>query len=53
MRRDSLTDLAKRREGSFDEVPFGAVLLAQCLEQRSIALELRCRNVHKTVLLDR
>jgi DnaJ-domain-containing protein 1 len=52
VRRDSLTDLAKRREGSFDEVPFGAVLLAQCLEQRSIALELRCRNVHKTVLLD-
>jgi hypothetical protein len=32
VRRDSLTDLAKRREGSFDEVPFGAVLLAQCLE---------------------
>jgi DnaJ-domain-containing protein 1 len=51
--RDSLADLAKRREGSFDEVPFGAVLLAQCLEQRSIALELRCRNVRKTLLLDR
>jgi DnaJ-domain-containing protein 1 len=53
VRRDSLTDLAKRREGSLDEAPFGAVLLAQCLEQRSIALELRCRNIHKTVLLDR
>jgi DnaJ-domain-containing protein 1 len=51
--RGSLAALAKRQEGNFDEVPFGAVLLAQCLEQRSIALELRCRNVHKTVLLDR
>jgi DnaJ-domain-containing protein 1 len=53
VRRESLKELAKRREGSLDETPFGAVLLAQCLEQRSIALELRCRNVHKTVLLDR
>ena len=52
MSRDSLAALAKRREGSLDEAPFGAVLLAQCLEQRSIALELRCCNVHKTVLLD-
>ena len=52
MSRDSLAALAKRREGSLDEAPFGAVLLAQCLEQRSIALELRYCNVHKTVLLD-
>ncbi|MBW2543695.1 MAG: hypothetical protein JRF15_16560 [Deltaproteobacteria bacterium] len=53
MRRESLADLAQRREGSLDETPFGAVLLAQYLERRSVALELRCRNVHKTLLLER
>ena len=53
MRRESLADLANRREGSLDDTPFGAVLLAQYLQRRSVALELRCRNVHKTVLLER
>jgi DnaJ-domain-containing protein 1 len=53
VRRESLADLAQRREGSLDETPFGAVLLAQYLERRSVALELRCRNVHKTLLLER
>lgn len=53
MKPGDLTSLAERQEGSLEEVPFGALLLAHFLEQRSIALEIRHRNVRKTVLLDR
>jgi len=47
-----LEALAEHREGSLAEVPFGAVLLAHALEERTLALEIQRRQVRKTILLE-
>jgi hypothetical protein len=49
---DQLQEIARLREGNLPEVPVAPLLLAHALQQRSMVLEVRRRQVWKRIILE-
>ncbi|HVT57021.1 MAG TPA: DUF4388 domain-containing protein [Thermoanaerobaculia bacterium] len=49
---EQLREIARKPEGRFPEVPFAALLMALAVEQRTLALEVRRKQLSKRIVLE-